>query len=124
MPAALGVIMSNHKKQAVAIAAAYCVLRGDAFKHAAVSLPINSDVLEVAIQAQIVEAMLSLYGSEVGNHRAGLFLAAMLNDAALTPFGINVMDMMLRCFCEDIRQMLDAGLNPIDCLNQSMGRLQ
>jgi hypothetical protein len=124
LPAELGVTMFNHKKRAVAIAAAYCALRGDAFKHAAVSLSLNSDVLEVAIQAQIVEAMLSHYGGEVGNHRAALFLASMLNGSTLTLLGIEVMDMMLRCICEDVRQMLDAGLNPVDCVKQSMGRFQ
>ena len=92
---------------------AYLLARGNTFKHLGVQLPLNQEVLTMAIQNNIVGAHLEHAGGKQGREDALLMLRHMVAGEALTPLGVVVLDEMNKAFCADVRQMLDRGLNPI-----------
>ncbi|MFQ1968108.1 hypothetical protein ACK344_00785 [Aeromonas veronii] len=96
-----------------AVARAYLVARGNTFKHLGVQLPLDQEVLTMAIQNNIVGAHLEHAGGKQGREDALLMLRHMLAGDGLTPLGSLVLDEMNKAFCADVRQMLDRGLNPI-----------
>ena len=96
------------------LAAAYMDLRGMEFHHAGVVLPLNGSVLDAAIDNNIIGAFLQEYGSEQGTKNACKMLGEyMLNGTDITPVGLDVLDNMNRAFCDMVRGMLDAGLDPM-----------
>lgn len=102
-----------------AVARAYLVVRGNTFKHLGVQLPLNQEVLTMAIQNNIVGAHLEgahleHAGGKQGREDALLMLCHMLAGDELTPLGSLVLDEMNRAFCADVRQMLDEGRDPMD----------
>lgn len=96
-----------------AVARAYLVARGNTFKHLGVQLPLDQEVLTMAIQNNIVGAHLEHAGGKQGREDALLMLRHMLAGEALTPLGVVVLDEMNKAFCADVRQMLDEGKDPI-----------
>ncbi|MGU5713356.1 hypothetical protein [Aeromonas caviae] len=96
-----------------AVARAYLVVRGNTFKHLGVQLPLNQEVLTMAIQNNIVGAHLEHAGGKQGQADALLMLRHMLAGDELTPLGTLVLDEMNRAFCADVRQMLDEGKDPM-----------
>ncbi|MEA9438785.1 hypothetical protein ACEUDE_05220 [Aeromonas veronii] len=96
------------------LAAAYLLARGREFKHLGVVLPLDRDVLTMAIQSNVVGAHLENAGAKQGQADALLMLRHMLAGDELTPLGSLVLDEMNRAFCADVRQMLDEGRDPMD----------
>ena len=105
--------MSEIDKLVSSMARAYLAERGDSFTHLGVQLPLNQEVLTMAIQNNIVGAHLEHAGGKQGREDALLMLRHMLAGDELTELGGTLLDEMNRCFCADVRQMLDRGLNPI-----------
>ena len=95
------------------LAAAYLLARGREFKHLGVVLPLDRDVLTMAIQSNVVGAHLENAGAKQGQADALLMLRHMLAGDELTPLGTLVLDEMNRAFCADVRQMLDEGKDPL-----------
>ena len=95
------------------LAAAYLLARGREFKHLGVVLPLDRDVLTMAIQSNVVGAHLENAGAKQGQADALLMLRHMLAGDGLTPLGSLVLDEMNRAFCADVRQMLDEGKDPM-----------
>ncbi|MCJ7929175.1 hypothetical protein [Aeromonas sp. LsrichE-8G] len=97
-----------------AVARAYLAVRGNTFNHLGVQLPLDQEVLTMAIHNQIVGAHLEHAGGKQGRDDALLMLRHMLAGDELTPLGSLVLDEMNRAFCADVRQMLDEGRDPMD----------
>ena len=95
------------------VARAYLAVRGDSFTHLGVQLPLNQEVLTMAIHSQIVGAHLEHAGGKQGRDDALLMLRHMLAGDELTELGGTLLDEMNRCFCADVRQMLDEGKDPM-----------
>ena len=108
----------------VAAASQYLNRNGNQYRHAGVCLPLDMEVLTVAIEAQIVGSLMIQYGGEVGQSRALIFLAAMFTYGELNDRGADMLDYMLRCFCDDVREMLDTGLDPAEVLSHCVGGVQ
>ncbi|MFQ2164415.1 hypothetical protein ACK33D_08795 [Aeromonas hydrophila] len=105
--------MSEIDKLVKAVARAYLAVRGNTFNHLGVQLPLDQEVLTMAIHSQIVGAHLEHAGGKQGREDALLMLRHMVAGEALTPLGAVVLDEMNKAFCTDVRCMLDRGLNPI-----------
>lgn len=105
--------MSEIDKLVSSVARAYLVVRGNTFKHLGVQLPLNQEVLTMAIHNQIVGAHLEHAGGKQGQADALLMLRHMLAGDGLTPLGSLVLGEMNKAFCADVRQMLDEGKNPL-----------
>ncbi len=103
------------------LAAAYLLARGREFKHLGVVLPLDRDVLTMAIQSNVVGAHLENAGAKQGQADALLMLRHMLAGDELTPLGSLVLDEMNRAFCADVRQMLDEGRDPLTELAREQG---
>ena len=101
---------------------AYLLARGNTFNHLGVQLPLNQEVLTMAIQNNIVGAHLEHAGGKQGREDALLMLRHMLAGDELTPLGSLVLDEMNRAFCADVRQMLDEGRDPMDELARECER--
>lgn len=95
------------------LAAAYLLARGHKFRHLGVVLPLNREVLALAIGNSIVGAHLENAGAQQGQADALLMLRHMVAGETLTPLGAAVLDEMNRAFCADVRQMLDEGKDPM-----------
>lgn len=96
-----------------AVAQAYLAVRGNTFNHLGVQLPLDQEVLTMAIHNQIVGAHLEHAGGKQGRDDALLMLRHMLAGDELTELGGTLLDEMNRCFCADVRQMLDEGKDPM-----------
>lgn len=105
--------MSEIDKLVSSVARAYLVVRGNTFKHLGVQLPLNQEVLTMAIHNQIVGAHLEHSGGKQGREDALLMLRHMVAGETLTPLGAVVLDEMNKAFCADVRQMLDEGKDPM-----------
>lgn len=115
--------MSEIDKLVSSVARAYLVARGNTFKHLGVQLPLNQEVLTMAIQNNIVGAHLEHAGGKQGQADALLMLRHMLAGDGLTPLGSLVLDEMNRAFCADVRQMLDEGKDPmVELAREQTGR--
>lgn len=108
-----GVAMTEINTLAAQLAGAYLLARGREFKHLGVVLPLDREVLTMAIQNNIVGAHLENAGAKQGQADALLMLRHMLAGDELTPLGSLVLDEMNRAFCADVRQMLDEGKYPM-----------
>lgn len=108
-----GVAMTEINKLVEQLAKAYMVARGNTFKHLGVQLPLNQEVLTMAIQNNIVGAHLEHAGAKQGREDALLMLRHMVAGDELTPLGSLVLDEMNRAFCADVRLMLDEGKDPL-----------
>lgn len=108
-----GVAMSEIDKLVEAVALAYLAVRGNTFNHLGVQLPLDQEVLTMAIHNQIVGAHLEHAGGKQGREDALLMLRHMLAGDELTELGGTLLDEMNRCFCADVRQMLDEGKDPM-----------
>lgn len=95
------------------VAGAYLALRGREFRYLGVTLPLFKEALVLAIQNNIVGAILKHEGAEHGAASAKLMLDHMLKEKQLTELGISLLDTMNRSFCTDVRQMLDEGKDPM-----------
>ena len=111
-----GVGMTEINALVEQLAAAYLLARGREFKHLGVVLPLDRDVLTMAIQSNVVGAHLEHAGGKQGREDALLMLRHMVAGDELTPLGSLVLDEMNRAFCADVRQMLDEGKDPMDGL--------
>lgn len=101
---------------------AYLLARGNTFNHLGVQLPLDQEVLTMAIQNNIVGAHLENAGAKQGQADALLMLRHMLAGDELTELGGTLLDEMNRCFCADVRQMLDEGRDPMDELARECER--
>lgn len=108
--------MSEIDKLVSSVALAYLAVRGNTFNHLGVQLPLDQEVLTMAIQNNIVGAHLEHAGAQQGQADALLMLRHMLAGETLTPLGALVMDQMFCALCADVRQMLDEGKDPMDGL--------
>jgi len=106
------------------VAGQYLNQNSDQYRHANVCLPLDITILTLAIEAQIVGSFLTQFGGEIGRSNALKFLAAMFNEGTLNDRGTEVIDSMLRTFCESMRSILDAGLDPTEVLGGCVGRHQ
>lgn len=95
------------------LAAAYLLARGREFKHLGVVLPLDRDVLTMAIKSNVVGAHLEHAGGKQGREDALLMLRHMVAGETLTPLGALVMDQMFCALCADVWQMLDEGKDPM-----------
>lgn len=107
-----------------AIARQYLDRYGNQYRHADVCLPLGMDVLTAAVETQIVGNLLIQYGGKGGRFRVLVFLTAMFTDGELNDWGVDMLDFMLRCFCEDVRHILDAGHVPAKVLGRSADGVQ
>ncbi|MGU5778264.1 hypothetical protein ACV1D2_03490 [Aeromonas caviae] len=104
-----------------AVARAYLAVRGNTFNHLGVQLPLDQEVLTMAIQNNIVGAHLEQAGGKQGREDALLMLSHMVAGETLTPLGAVVLDEMNKAFCADVRQMLDEGKDPLTELAREQG---
>ncbi|WP_447502446.1 hypothetical protein [Aeromonas caviae] len=104
------------------VARAYLALRGNTFNHLGVQLPLTAELLALAIQNNIVGAHLEHAGGKQGREDALLMLRHMLAGDELTELGGTLLDEMNRCFCADVRQMLDEGKDPLTELAREQTR--
>lgn len=95
------------------LSCAYVNLRGYRFEHLGVILALSPEPLTLAIQSNVVGALLESEGGEQGQTQSLLMLNHMLVDDELTPLGCLVLDNMNRAFCQYVRLMLDEGKDPI-----------
>ena len=120
-----GVGMTEINTMVKAVARAYLAVRGNTFNHLGVQLPLTAELLALAIQNNIVGAHLEHAGGKQGQADALLMLRHMLAGDELTELGGTLLDEMNRCFCADVRQMLDEGRDPMDELaREHRGSLQ
>ena len=105
--------MSEIDKLVSSVARAYLVVRGNTFKHLGVQLPLNQEVLTMAIHSQIVGAHLEHAGGKQGREDALLMLRHMVTGGELTPLGRLMLDEMNTLFCAEVREMLDEGKDPL-----------
>lgn len=105
--------MTEINKLVEQLAKAYMVARGNTFKHLGVQLPLDQEVLTMAIQNNIVGAHLEHAGGKQGREDALLMLRHMVAGETLTPLGAVMLDEMNKAFCADVRQMLDDGKDPM-----------
>ena len=91
---------------------AYLLARGNTFKHLGVQLPLNQEVLTMAIQNNIVGAHLERGGGKQGREDALLMLRHMVTGGELTPLGRLMLDEMNTLFCAEVREMIDRGDDP------------
>ena len=105
--------MSEIDKLVSSVARAYLAVRGNTFNHLGVQLPLDQEVLTMAIQNNIVGAHLEHAGGKQGREDALLMLRHMVAGETLTPLGALVMDQMFCALCADVRQMLDEGKDPM-----------
>ncbi|MBL0614439.1 hypothetical protein [Aeromonas veronii] len=98
------------------LAAAYLAKRGSDFEHLGVHLPLDQEVLTMAIQNNIVGAHLEHAGGKQGREDALLMLRHMVAGETLTPLGAVMLDEMNKAFCADVRQMLNEGKDFMDGL--------
>ena len=117
-----GVAMTEINTMVKAVARAYLAVRGNTFNHLGVQLPLDQEVLTMAIHNQIVGAHLEHAGGKQGRDDALLMLRHMLAGDELTPLGSLVLDEMNRAFCADVRQMLDEGRDPVSELARECER--
>ncbi|WP_429128535.1 hypothetical protein [Aeromonas media] len=96
-----------------AVARAYLAVRGDSFTHLGVRLPMDQEVLTMAIQNNIVGAHLEHAGGKQGREDALLMLRHMLAGDELTPLGSLLLDELNKTFCADVRKMLNEGKDPM-----------
>ena len=108
-----GVPMIEFDKLASSVARAYLAVRGNTFNHLGVKLHLDQEVLTMAIQSNVVGAHLENAGAKQGQADALLMLRHMLAGDELTELGGTLLDEMNRCFCADVRQMLDEGKDPM-----------
>lgn len=108
-----GIEMTEINTMVKAVARAYLAVCGDSFTHLGVQLPLNQEVLTMAIQNNIVGAHLEHAGGKQGREDALLMLRHMATGGELTPLGRLMLDEMNKAFCADVRQMLDEGKNPL-----------
>ena len=114
--------MIEFDKLASSVARAYLAVRGNTFNHLGVQLPLTAELLALAIQNNIVGACLERGGGKQGREDALLMLRHMLAGDELTELGGTLLDEMNRCFCADVRQMLDEGRDPMDELARECER--
>ena len=105
--------MIEFDKLASSVARAYLAVRGNTFNHLGVKLHLDQEVLTMAIQSNVVGAHLENAGAKQGQADALLMLRHMLAGDELTELGGTLLDEMNRCFCADVRQMLDEGKDPM-----------
>ena len=117
-----GVAMTEINTLVESVARAYLALRGNTFNHLGVQLPLDQEVLTMAIQNNIVGAHLEHAGGKQGREDALLMLRHMVAGDELTPLGSLVLDEMNRAFCADVRQMLDEGKDPLTELAREQTR--
>ena len=108
-----GVAMTEINTLVESVARAYLALRGNTFNHLGVQLPLDQEVLTMAIQNNIVGAHLEHAGGKQGRDDALLMLRHMVAGETLTPLGALVMDQMYCALCADVRQMLNEGKDPM-----------
>ena len=113
-----GVAMTEINTLVEQLAAAYLLARGREFKHLGVVLPLDRDVLTMAIQSNVVGAHLENAGAKQGQADALLMLRHMVVEGELTPLGRLMLDEMNRLFCDEVRQMIDRGDDPGVVLTQ------
>ncbi len=114
--------MIEFDKLASSVARAYLAVRGNTFNHLGVKLHLDQEVLTMAIQSNVVGAHLENAGAKQGQADALLMLRHMLAGDELTELGGTLLDEMNRCFCADVRQMLDEGRDPMDELARECER--
>mgnify|MGYP003540466945 CR=1 FL=1 len=117
-----GVAMTEINKLVEQLAQAYLAARGNVFTHLGIQLPLAADSLTMAIQSNVVGAHLENAGAKQGQADALLMLRHMLAGDELTELGGTLLDEMNRCFCADVRQMLDEGRDPMDELARECER--
>jgi hypothetical protein len=115
------VAMSEINTLVEQLAAAYLLARGREFKHLGVVLPLDRDVLTMAIQSNVVGACLERGGGEQGLEDAMLLLRHMVTGNELTPLGRLMLDEMNSLFCAEVREMLDEGKDPLTELAREQG---
>ncbi|MGN5139779.1 hypothetical protein ACTG15_17830 [Aeromonas sp. 164P] len=96
-----------------AVARAYLAVRGNTLNHLGVQLPLTAELLALAIQNNIVGACLERGGGKQGREDALLMLRHMVVEGELTPLGRLMLDEMNRLFCDEVRQMLNEGKDPM-----------
>lgn len=104
--------MIEFDKLASSVARAYLAVRGNTFNHLGVQLPLNQEVLTMAIHSQIVGAHLEHAGGKQGRDDALLMLRHMVTGGELTPLGRLMLDEMNTLFCAEVREMIDRGDDP------------
>lgn len=105
--------MTEINKLVEQLVQSYLMARGNTFKHLGVQLPLNQEVLTMAIQNNIVGAHLEHAGGKQGREDALLMLRHMVAGDELTPLGTLILDEMNKSLCADVRQMLDEGKDPM-----------
>lgn len=90
----------------------YLAVRGCEFEHLGVRLPLDQEVLMLAIQNNIVGACLERGGGKQGREDALLMLRHMVTGGELTPLGRLMLDEMNTLFCVEAREMIDRGDDP------------
>ena len=108
-----GVGMNDINELVERLSLAYLAVRGNTFNHLGVQLPLTAELLALAIQNNIVGAHLEHAGGKQGQADALLMLRHMLAGDELTELGGTLLAEMNRCFCADVRQMLDEGKDPM-----------
>lgn len=103
------------------IAVAYVAAQGNTFEANGVRLPLNAEVMAVAIDEDIVTPVM-----EDPECRAGLvpLLAEMLNGDTISERGRLTLDGLLGAICHDIKEADNkTGIDPLGCLPKELREL-
>lgn len=116
--------MNNINNAVQKVAAAYIAVRGENFIHLGVSIPLTADLLALAIQNNIVGALLQHSGGKQGSEDAIMMLTHMLEEDGihLSELGYTMLDRLNQAFCADCRQMIDSGIDPMADLSANNQR--
>lgn len=101
------------------IARQYLNRYGNKYRHTDVCLPLDMDVLTTAVEILIFSNRPFQHGGKEGQLRVLVFLTAMYTDGKLNDEGIDMLDYVLRAFCENISFMLDVSHVPANVIGRS-----
>lgn len=95
------------------LAAAYLKERQGDFVHAMIRIPLDAEILTLALQNNIVGGFLRLAPNpQQGMEECEYLIGHMMKDGQITPQGLALIDQLNQMFCEEVRQMIDEGQDP------------
>ena len=108
--------MNNSKIDSLVaeLAAAYLKERQGDFVHLGIRIPLDAEILTLALQNNIVGGFLRLAPTpQQGMEECEYLIGHMMKDGQITPQGLALIDQLNQMFCEEVRQMLDEGKDPM-----------
>ena len=95
------------------LAAAYLKERQGDFVHLGIRIPLDAEILTLALQNNIVGGFLRLAPSpQQGMEECEYLIGRMMKDGQITPLGLTLINELNQRFCAEVRQMIAEGQDP------------